>query len=879
MRLPLPRVAAVGGALSCALVAAGFLVVPAASAAPQPDLPPAPLGITQSPFGVVTPAPFIGTDGRVIVSPNDPGIDEVISQFLAEFDADPQVQQAINEAAPGADRRAEVTPAPAAEVPDPLAFDSYPADPVDYLIPPAAKQYQQGAGYKIPAPTPGGPNAGAVVPGLEAFYGQNLDWQKCADYDPAGGEAYAIDGIECAYLIVPVDYSKPDGPTAAIGLLKYPAANQANKIGTIFADPGGPGGSGMGLAVGFAENGLPDDLHNNFDVIGFDPRGVGSSLPMIRCKSSAAFDAQRAGSDKLTGKQLDQIRDRNTQDCYTNTGKAFGIDGESFIANVGTKNVVRDLDIARAAVGDAKINYLGYSYGTSIGYQYAMAFPENIRALVIDGVVNPFENNPNELKKYEDFFGTVHEDPFAQIRGFQATFEQFMRRCAADDGFTVGGEKLPCALGTSGDLTEMMKNYQAISQLAWGGSYYETKEQDAAKRRPLSFADTVQGTIMSLYSERLWPLLNLALTDLKARQDGSMMLRLADLYYSRDKDGHYSFEDSAFQTIWCTDAGVTEGSSGADALEAQYEAAPFTDPGKNPDGTRRGDAPGDWCAAYKAQFTLPKGVSLDAMPNVLVISTTYDPATPYPSGVLAALGLKGTLLTVAGNSHTSFLGASKCTDAITVGYFNSLVVATDIPGKTGVETKDPKSQLITGNECQVTSFRPTFELSSASVVAGETAELTATGLVRGGTYEVQLPAGVTLADAGDKPVVKAGPDGTVKFTVRVAKDVAPGDFKVQLVPAANENDPLVKPAAGLTVKPAGSAPVPPATDPTTPSTQPTTPTSTPPTATPMPERATANKEVLATTGANGLPLAAVGILLLVVAGSTLLLVQRRRSAR
>lgn len=774
-----------------------------AAAASGPAISTAALPFANPSGNPLNPGPLTLDDGRVVISPDDPRFEAEAQELLEQIetlDADARPQ-------------APVQPGPGAPVPDPLDFDSQAPDPADYLIPPAAEAYRQGDGYRIPRPSSGGPAAGASVPGLEDFYGQQISWGPCASYDPAGGSAYDVPGTECGYLIVPVDYADPNGPTAAIGLLKLPAKNPAAKTGTVFVDPGGPGGSGMSIIASFARSGRAAALNENFDVVGFDPRGVSSSLPMIRCKSSAAFDAQREGGDKLTAEQQDRVLEHNTNECYRNTGAAFGVDGERFISQVGTVNVIRDLDVARAAVGDPKLNYLGYSYGTSIGYQYAMAFPDNIRALVLDGVVNPFENNPAELEKYREYLGSSDGGGTSQIEGFQATFEQFLKRCAAEDGFEFRGEKMPCVFGTSGDVAEMIAQYQAVSQAAWGGTTYETREPEP---RAVSFNDVVQGTILTLYSERYWPYLNAALHQLRAG-DGTLIMTLADAYYSRGDDGRYEFSDSAFQTIWCTDAGTPPGANDDPESQRQakqyfYTVAPFTDPGKDPDGSQRGLEPAkDWCTYYKTQHTLPQGRSLQAMPNILYISTTYDSATPYQDGVVAAAASQGTLLTVAGANHTSFLGTSQCTTEITMAYYNTLTVPSDIPGRQGVETKDIRSNVITGDECQVHSFRPEPKIDPAQGQAGTTVDMTASGLVRNTEYAVTVPEGYALGGNTGRSIVAgtvtAAEDGTLRIPVAIPADAQPGAVEIGLVPAdPAANDPTVKPVGELTVVSGGTTP-------------------------------------------------------------------------
>lgn len=809
-RVALSSVCGVGALLLSLSLPTGAFATPTspANAGEESMLNPASVA---NPF---VPAPLMGNDGRIIVANDAPELNAEADELLAKM------SELAHAGSPAANAQllaqqlngqpAGVTaPKPSAQVPDPLNTAALPDDPATYRIPQSADAFKTGAGsYSIPRPTPGGQASGAVPEGLEDFYAQKVTWGSCASYDPAGGKQYAEAGIECGYAIVPLDYANPNGPTIAIGMLKRPATNPAERIGTLFMDPGGPGGSGMGLALDMTGIGA---VAERFDLVGFDPRGVGSSLPMIRCESNATFDAIRQGSDTLTAAQQNQLLESKTNDCYKNTGAAFGIDGHAFISQTGTGNVVRDLDVLRSVVGDEQINYLGYSYGTSIGYQYMMAFPDNIRALILDAVVNPFENNEAELAKYSQYFANVPvTGDLDQIAGFQATFEQFLAQCAANDGWALeaGQAKIPCALGTSGNTAEMLKAYQSISQAAWGGTAYETKETNVTDRRPLSFADVQQGTIMAMYSERLWPVLNSALAALKTSGDASAMMMLADNYYGRDAAGEYELSDAAFRTIWCTDRGTPPGKNddpaalSAELLET-YRVAPFTDPGVDASGQQRGVEPvKDWCTYYQDQFTMPKGQSLEAMPNVLFIAGSYDSATPYHNGVVAAAASGTTLLTVATNSHGSFLSGSDCATQIGERYLFDLIVPTDIPGKEGMNTKDIYSNKITGNECQVTSFRPATTLSSASGAPGEVVSLQARGLVRNTDYQLALPE----AFAGARAKTISDVHGALSVTVQLPAGIAPGEYPISITPAdAADNDPAVTAKAVITVVGSGGA--------------------------------------------------------------------------
>lgn len=693
-----------------------------------------------------------------------------------------------------------------------LDFSTITPDDKDLRMPISADRFKQADGtFKIPAPQAGGQGAGYIAPGLEAFYNQKLQWESCEDFDPGRAGEYGNAEAQCAYLIVPLDYSKPNGATIAIGLYKVPARDQQNKIGTLFVDPGGPGGSGMSTAHSFANSGT-GIVRERFDYIGFDPRGVGSSLPMVRCQSSDAFDKQRQDNDWYTAEQYNAIAKYNTDQCYTNTGTQFNIPGGDFIANVGTVNVIKDLDIARAVVGDSKINYLGYSYGTSIGYQYAMAFPDNIRTMVIDGVVNPFENNPEEATKYSKYTASTSgnlDSELSQMQGFQATFDQYLKKCAQDNGFNVGSTKIPCATGTNPDPKAGLAEYQKIARSTWQNSTLVSRDG-----RKLSFFDMSQATILAMYDEGLWKYLNLALSNLKRGGSPSMALTLADWYYDRQDDGTYDYGTmAAFPSIWCTDAGTAEGANEEPAQlakkKALFQVAPFLDPGTNPDGSQRLlRAENDWCTYYKNTHTLPLGKSLSAMPNILVISTTYDPSTPYQDGVVAADALDGTLLTVAGNSHTAYAaGSGTCASDITEKYLETMIVPTDIVGEEGVQTKDLESNVITGNECRIDSFRPTPALQPTVTHPGKQVSIRANGLVRNSSYTVTLPE-----ELGKHTLVgTTNEQGELTVTWAVPAQATIGTYTLALRPTDLAlNDPTMSATSNITIAEEAQQPEPPA---------------------------------------------------------------------
>ncbi|MEU6155507.1 alpha/beta hydrolase [Actinosynnema sp. NPDC047251] len=489
------------------------------------------------------------------------------------------------------------------------------------------------------SPTPGtaleqrGP-AGTVPAGLDRFYGQQLGWQDCAEYATTGTTRTQYKNkkdIECARLEVPLDYTKPDGQTIRIGLLRRQATG--DRIGSLVINPGGPGASGMSAAASLSAQVGKSDLGTRFDLVGFDPRGVGSSQPQVRCLTDAERDTDRLDVDIDTSPAgIAQTEAENK----TYAEKCAATTGPDLLANVGTRDVVRDLDVMRSALGDEKLTYLGYSYGTHIGAGYAAAFPANVRALVLDGAVDPTQNQVESL--------------IAQAAGFQKAFDAFSAWCA---------KRQDCALGR--DAAGASKAFRELTlPLA-------QRPVDVGPRK-LSYNDAITGAIQAMYSEELWGPLNAGLTELK-NNDGEVLMQLADAYYDRDKDGKYATITDAFTAVKCVDEPRVTDRAVLDDVARRYKAAaPFLDDGNPAAGAL------DSCAFWPVPPTAQETKPVTGLPPTLVISTTGDPATPYQAGVNLAKELGGGLLTYEGNQHTVYLQGNECVDPIGDDYLINLTL-------------------------------------------------------------------------------------------------------------------------------------------------------------------------------------------------------------
>jgi pimeloyl-ACP methyl ester carboxylesterase len=477
---------------------------------------------------------------------------------------------------------------------------------------------------------------GAVPPGLAQFYGQELSWGGCSAFATTSSDkkAYADPGLQCAYLTVPLDYGSPDGRKIKIGLLRQPASDSAQRIGSLVINPGGPGASGMSTAASLADDVKNNDIGRRFDFVGFDPRGVGSSQPQVLCRTGPERDAERLLNLNVdtspAGVQRTEAQEKADDDgCVHRTGK-------DVLAHIGTREVVRDMDIMRSALGDKTLNYLGYSYGTKIGASYAEVFPGNVRAMILDGAVD------------------LAQDPISQLveqgGGFQKAFDAFAVWCAG---------RADCALGP--DKDQAVRNFQAMVRPLIN------QPLPVADGRKMSYTDATTGVVQALYLSDLWPTLNRGLQELTQGR-GETLMRLADIYNQRSPDGTYSTEMDAFQAVLCVDNPPITDPNVARDVDARYrKAAPFLDTGLAPSPAL------DNCGFWPVPPTGgPHHAQTPGLPTVMVISTTQDPATPYQAGVNLAKDINARLLTFEGTQHTVFLQHNTCVDQAGIRYLASL---------------------------------------------------------------------------------------------------------------------------------------------------------------------------------------------------------------
>ena len=476
---------------------------------------------------------------------------------------------------------------------------------------------------------------------LERFHAQELTFEPCDDYATTGDEAEVLSGsdtFECARLQVPLDYDDLGGETVQIAVLRVPARGD-EPAGSLVLNPGGPGGSGVMAAaltsVSLAESPITEAFH----LVGFDPRGVGATVPAIDCFTDAEADTGAVPTSAVGS--VAPITEEYTRELFDRCAEGSG--GAQALANVGTRDVVRDMDILREALGEEKLSYLGQSYGTRLGAVYAETFPDNVRAMVLDGAIDPRQ-------------GTFERRVYAYT-GFQRAFEQLAAFCA---------EQPDCPLGPDpGQATRVLQD--TLRPLL-------DEPLPALNGFELTFDAATAGIISGLYASQAWPAIIAGIAEVRAGR-GDTLVALGHAFAGRASDGRWSNFGEAVFAINCVDEQRLTPEQTADLRVAVVEAAPFLDPGINlREGAR------DGCEAWPFEPTLgiPYAEDVQGLPPTLVVSITGDPSTPYDGGFRLAEALGSAVLTVEGQQHTVVMaGTSECVDEIAAAYLIDLRVPAD----------------------------------------------------------------------------------------------------------------------------------------------------------------------------------------------------------
>lgn len=472
------------------------------------------------------------------------------------------------------------------------------------------------------APRPGFTQDTSGVPAeLKSFYGQEVKWHSCA------GLSSKDTAYECADISVPLDYDNPGDRSIKIATIRHRATGEMK--GSLLTNPGGPGASGLAMVRDSLTYTVSANLEKYFDVIGFDPRGVGQSTA-VTCLSGTDMDhylydiPKGARDSDEWQKELDDRAKKFADACKDNS--------DGILKFITTENSARDMDIIRGVLGDKKLNYLGYSYGTFLGATYAKIFPERVGRLVLDGAIDPSVSGLD--------VGTI------QSVGFESALRAYMEGCLAEKDCPFRGT-VDQALT---DLNTLMHSVDAKPLLADDG-------------RELGSDSLQTAIIAAMYSKENWTYLTQALTEVM-QGDPTTAFMLADFYNGRTGPGEYEDNSTeAFNAYNCMDYPPVTDQATIDAADAvvKEKAPTFYDFWGG----------SDVCSYWPEKPTgVREKITAEGAAPIVVIGTTNDPATPYAwaEGLASQLS-SGVLVTRVGEGHTGYQQGSSCVDDAVDRYF------------------------------------------------------------------------------------------------------------------------------------------------------------------------------------------------------------------
>ncbi|MFE0649758.1 alpha/beta hydrolase [Streptomyces sp. NPDC059534] len=462
------------------------------------------------------------------------------------------------------------------------------------------------AGTTGAAPSASAPDS--APPALPAsLTGQRPDWKPC---EATGSGPKPGDEWRCATVRVPLDHAKPEAATIPVALIRKEAGRKSGRIGSLLFDFGGPGASGVEILPQAADE--YRQLNERYDLVGFDPRGVGRSAGVV-CRD----DAEQAAAET----SVDLVPDTAAEEAAylkDNTAFAAGCARRSatVLPHTTTSATARDMDLIRQVLGDDRLHYFGISYGTQLGGTYAHLFPAHVGRIVLDAVVDPTADTTGHARN--------------QTIGFQRALDNYLKSTGQDP--KAGTER----------IARLLRKLD--------------REPPAVGGRRLTEGLALTGIAVTLYGQANWPLLTEALADAE-RGDGSALLDLADYYNDRDANGHYATQTHSQRAISCADSSERPTAAQAKALLPEFRRlssvfGPFL----------AWDTAG-WCANWpvKGERRTPEASAPGAAP-ILVVGTTGDPATPYEGAEKMAKELGdgvGILVTNKGEGHGAY-GTSAC---------------------------------------------------------------------------------------------------------------------------------------------------------------------------------------------------------------------------
>nr|WSX78706.1 alpha/beta hydrolase [Streptomyces sp. NBC_00899] len=464
------------------------------------------------------------------------------------------------------------------------------------------------------------PLPAATPADLEPYYKQKLAWRSCG-----------VPEFECAAMKVPLDYAHPVAAhDLKLAVARKKAAGPGKPLGSLLVNPGGPGGSAIDY-LQYAASGYPAAVTARYDMAAVDPRGVARSEP-VKCLTDKQMDAYTA---------VDSTPDDTAEtDKLAAADRTFAAGckkmSAGLIGHVSTVDSARDMDVMRQLLGDAKLNYVGKSYGTFLGATYAGLFPQRVGRLVLDGAMDPSVN--------------ALESSRAQAGGFEIAFNAFARDCV---------KRSDCPLGRTSAADAGTRLDALFARL-------DKHPLPTGTERPLSEALGTTGVIAAMYDQEAWPALRGALISAN-KGDGAPLLQLSDSYYERDDAGKYSNLMYANAAVNCLDlpAAFHSPADVKKAVPSFRAASPHF-------GTALA-----WSSLICGYWPLaatghPERIQAKGAAPILVVGTIRDPATPYAwAKSLAAQLSSGHLLTYDGDGHTAYARGSTCIDTAVNAYLLS----------------------------------------------------------------------------------------------------------------------------------------------------------------------------------------------------------------
>ncbi len=460
-------------------------------------------------------------------------------------------------------------------------------------------------------PTPSVSNDGT----LTAYYNQTVEWKSCDK------------GLECATVVVPLDYKDLKAGDIHIAIARHKATKNSQQV--IFLNPGGPGGSGIDYLEYWKEQFSPS-LTANADLVSWDPRGVKRSAP-VDCISDEQMDADsELDPTPDTSAEVAQFWSTSTDEytqCVEKTGKV--------LSHVSTVESAQDLDILRELLNQDTLNYLGKSYGTQLGATYAKLFPSKVGRFVLDGAV--------------DVALSTKQMSLDQAAGFDTAIHRMARYCVENYD--------PCPIGsTPNDVVAKLEAF--LKKI--DSKPLETNNPD----RSVFETHAWNAVLMPLYvADGGWDWLIQGL-DSAYNGDGSDLLAISDWATSRNPNGSYDDNSNeAFIAISCLDSGVSTNKNIEAMIPEFQKAAPIT-------GRMMAWGEGSCVDWPVTGTTAPSDVKVDVATPIVVIGNKYDPATPLKWAEALAKELDDSVfIEMTGDGHTAYFSGSTCIDNLVDKFF------------------------------------------------------------------------------------------------------------------------------------------------------------------------------------------------------------------